>query len=194
MTKRIVSIVKREPLKLVQPSRDPRTTLRLEDVTYCDETGREWTVCKWQKDDGVSIIGVTDDSDIVAMREHRYVKTASGHLEPGQTPLQAAKDEFEKETGCVPDQYVRLATFAHDSVYSDRGQHLYLALGCKKVRKPEEGIVLLLLRPYELWDQLVRKKLRTRKQQKGLFSTMVMVLAFEKLGIISINPNWRINE
>lgn len=71
MTKRIVSIVKREPLKLVQPSRDPRTTLRLEDVTYCDETGREWTVCKWQKDDGVSIIGVTDDSDIVAMREHR---------------------------------------------------------------------------------------------------------------------------
>jgi ADP-ribose pyrophosphatase len=84
---------------------------------------------------GVGIIGVTDDDEVLLVRQFRYpyretiYEIPAGKLEKGEDPFEAGKREFKEECGAVADEYFSLGEVYPTPGYCNEIIHLYGAKG-----------------------------------------------------------------
>lgn len=98
----------------------------------CGETaGREIVA----HNGGVAIVGLTDDDEVVLVRQFRapYKETIfeipAGKLEKGEDPFEAGKREFKEECGAEAKNYFDLGKFYPTPGYCGETIHMYGATG-----------------------------------------------------------------
>ena len=84
---------------------------------------------------GVAVIGLTDDDEVMLVRQFRYpyketiYEIPAGKLEKGEEPLEAGKREFKEECGCVADEYVFLGNIYPTPGYTNEIIRIFWAKG-----------------------------------------------------------------
>jgi ADP-ribose pyrophosphatase len=108
-------------------------TVHNDDVLLCDDSkaNRECV----EHPGGVGIIGITDDDEVLLVRQFRYpykqtiYEIPAGKLEKGENPLDAGIREFKEECGAVADEYIALGEVYPTPGYTNEIIHLYMAKG-----------------------------------------------------------------
>jgi ADP-ribose pyrophosphatase len=110
-----------------------------------------------------SILGITDDNQIILVKQFRVGpkqildELPGGFIDPNENPLGAAKREFLEETGYDGD--VEFIGTCLDDAYSTMERYCYVAKNCKKISEPQNTateqteVILLTLEDF-------RKRLR----------------------------------
>ena len=94
---------------------------------------------EWIKHPGASaVIPVTDNNEIILVRQNRYpiqaltMEIPAGKLDvAGEDPLECAKRELEEETGYSAQEYQFLTKLATTVGFSDEFIYIYAARGLK---------------------------------------------------------------
>lgn len=108
-------------------------TVHNDNITLCngDKACRECV----DHPGGVAVIGLTQDDEIILVRQFRYpyketiYEIPAGKLEKGEEPLTAGKREFKEECGCVADEYLSLGKIYPTPGYTNEIIYLYYAKG-----------------------------------------------------------------
>jgi 8-oxo-dGDP phosphatase len=87
-------------------------------------------------DDAVAIVPVTDDGEVVLLRQYRQalrehlLEIPAGTLDvDGESPADAALRELAEETGYTARTLEHLVTFHNSAGWTDERTHVYLATG-----------------------------------------------------------------
>lgn len=92
--------------------------------------------------DYVTIVAVTKAGLFLVFRQTKYAVSgttlapAGGYLEPGDSPLSAARRELLEETGHESDHWTPLGSYAGDANRGCGTGHFFLALGAQPVADP----------------------------------------------------------
>ncbi len=92
--------------------------------------------------DWVNVVPVTPEGRIVAVRQFRFgirrpsLEIPAGLVDPGETPLQAARRELAEETGYTSQEWIPLGwTFANPAFLDNRAHH-FLARNAVRTGPP----------------------------------------------------------
>jgi 8-oxo-dGTP pyrophosphatase MutT (NUDIX family) len=98
---------------------------------------------------GSSVLPMDDDGRVYLVREYKYAvertttEVASGGLEQGEAPLDAAKRELREEVGLTAREWVDLGCVDPFTTQLASPNYIFLARGLDHVdREPDEGEVL----------------------------------------------------
>jgi ADP-ribose pyrophosphatase len=107
-----------------------------------------------QTKDYVSVVAFTDDDQLLLVRQFRpavarmTLELPSGHVEPGETPEQAARKELLEETGYLADTFTLLGNLSPDTGRLGNRMWCFFARGARRDRQtafhPEPGIEPIL--------------------------------------------------
>jgi ADP-ribose pyrophosphatase len=122
------------------------------------------------------ILPLRDDGRILLVRQFRLPaqrflwELAAGRVDPGETPLEAAKRELEEETGLRAERWRLLSEFFPSPGYVDEKMWLYLAEDLTRGRaRPEsdERIERKWFTPEQIERMISAKKLEDGKALVG---------------------------
>ena len=125
----------------------------------------------------VCVIPVTDDGDVIMVRQFRYafdrvlLEIPAGKLEPGEDPLCAALRELEEETGMVAERVQHIGELYTTVAILDEKIQMYLATGLTyKNAHPDDGEFLEVEKiPLDtLVDMVMRGEIKDSKTQIAL--------------------------
>lgn len=150
--------------------------LREDDVITPGGTKSTYIVL--ERDGYAVIVPITRDNKLLLVRQWRYpveeesLELPAGHIEKGDTPLDAAKRELKEEAKVVSNEWIELGThWAANSILKVKG-HLFLALNCKTITYDfsEDGEALTLAQvPFEDAVQMVIEgKFQDIRTQAGI--------------------------
>ena len=111
-------------------------TIRLPDGRIIDDWA--WLIIP----DAVIVLAVTAEGQFLCFRQTKYaiqgtsLAPVGGMLEPGETPITAAKRELLEELGCQASQWVHLGSPVLEPNRGIATNHLFLALNAVKVAEP----------------------------------------------------------
>jgi ADP-ribose pyrophosphatase len=89
------------------------------------------------------VLAVTPDNKFLCFRQTKYaiegttLAPVGGMLEPGETPVDAARRELLEETGFEAADWVNLGSHILDPNRGIATMHLFLALNAKQVAEPD---------------------------------------------------------
>jgi ADP-ribose pyrophosphatase len=88
--------------------------------------------------DWVNVVPVTTSGEVVFVRQHRFgtqsdsLEIPGGLIDPGETPLDAARRELEEETGFTATRWEALSwTFPNPALQGNR-LFMFVARGCER--------------------------------------------------------------
>lgn len=108
-------------------------TVHVDDVSLCDDS-TSFRECV-DHPGGVSVIGLTDNDEVMLVRQFRYpyketiYEIPAGKLEKGEDPLEAGKREFKEECGAIADEYIPLGEVYPTPGYTNEIIRLFYAKG-----------------------------------------------------------------
>ena len=91
-----------------------------------------------QTKDYVSVVAVTEDGRLLLVRQFRpavgrmTLELPSGHVEPGETPEQAARKELLEETGYLADTFTLLGNLSPDTGRLGNRMWCFFAKGARR--------------------------------------------------------------
>ena len=127
--------------------------------------------------DWVNVIALTDDGKFIFERQYRHglgktcYEIPAGVIEPGESPMEAAKRELMEETGYLAERMAYLGPIAPAPGYSDELLHLYMAMGLSFVGASpddDEFINVDLVDLNEMVDQVLDGKVIDAKTVVGI--------------------------
>ena len=98
---------------------------------------------------GVVTVALNDRQEIYLVKEYLYAANEysaclpGGGVEPGETPLQAAKKELREEAGAVASEWVELGCVQPYPMIFSGPQYLFLAKGAHLATDHEEEFTLI---------------------------------------------------
>ncbi|MFH0787132.1 MAG: NUDIX hydrolase, partial [Pseudomonadota bacterium] len=137
-----------------------------------------------ESNDWVNVIPLTDAGEVVLIRQFRFgteevtLEIPGGIVEPGHTPLEAARNELLEETGFKSDQWEYLGFVHPNPAFLTNRCHSFLARGVEKVaeiRQEESEEIEVSLVPYEEIKDLI-------KQQSITHSLVICAFHLVELG------------
>jgi ADP-ribose pyrophosphatase len=138
--------------------------------------------------DAVATVGLNRDGQVALTRQYRHPvgKTIydlpAGRMEPGESPIQAARREFEEETGYYPEYIQKLGYYNQFPGTLRAATNLFFARDLKKThqRLDEAEILEIIFKPaWEVLSMILKGEIIDGSLQMGV------LLAVQK-GLIKI--------
>ena len=144
--------------------RRPWLTVRHDQVELPDgRINPEFYIMEYP--DWVNVIAITDDGKFVMEKQYRHglgktcYEIPAGVIEPGETPLDAAKRELAEETGFSGGAWSEIMTVSGNCSTTNNLTHCFLAKGVKKTGSQHldstEDITVCLMDENDVRDLLV---------------------------------------
>ena len=118
--------------------------LKVEEHTVELDDGRlieDWT---WVvTPDYINVIIITGDEQFLFFRQPKYgyegisLSPIGGYIEPGESPLEAAKREMLEEVGYSAPTWIDLGSYRVDANRGAGTAYTFMATGAKQVREPD---------------------------------------------------------
>ncbi len=125
-----------------QVYRDHRVKMRVDTIRLGDRPALERGVV--EQNDSVVVVPVTDDGNVLLVRQWRHpaqavlLEAPAGHIDPGETPLDAATRELREEAGYTAARLHPLPGFWAAPSISTEYMHGFLATGLTTSSLPQD--------------------------------------------------------
>ena len=156
-------------------------------------TGKETTYWKSDVPNGVQIVALTPDNQIIAISEFQsgvgtdYIHVPGETIEEGEDPLTTAARGLLEETGYASTELILLSTILHDSSRSNRVFYFVLARNCIKRQVGEKEIKVKLFSPETFLGAMMKYFSDDREKKHGGANTLKAIsLAFYELGWLNV--------
>lgn len=112
------------------------------DTAISPRTGAAGRYVVLECPDWVNVIALTDDRQIVLIRQYRHgvdrveMEIPSGIVERGEDPLAAVQRELAEETGYTSDRWTFLGKVRPNAAFQDNWCHHFLAEGARLTTQP----------------------------------------------------------
>lgn len=96
-------------------------------------SGREQSFDTLESPDWVNVVALTTTGNVVLIRQYRIgtntitTEIPGGTIDPGETPLEAARRELAEETGYVSDHWEELGRVEPNPAFQSNTTHTFLA-------------------------------------------------------------------
>jgi ADP-ribose diphosphatase len=147
-------------------------------------TGKHVSTVVLESSDWVNIVALTADERVVLVRQYRFgteevgLEIPGGLIDPGETPLEAARRELREETGYEGESWTSLGAIAPNPAIHRNRLYTFLAEGCRCVGEqhcdPTEDIEVELQPLRDLPHLLAT----------GAISHALVAVAFQKLDLL----------
>ena len=114
--------------------------------------------------DWINVIAITKDGKMVMEDQYRHAlgethyELVAGVVDPGETPLEAAKRELSEETGYEGGEWKLFMTLSPNPTNHNNLSYTFLATGVEKVREqhqePTEDIHVDIMEPEQVLEML----------------------------------------
>ena len=150
-----------------QPAQSFRVFSVRTDTTISPRTGIEHDFYVIETRDWINIIPLTDDDQVVMIRQYRHgsrevtLEIPGGLVDPGDTPKKAAVRELLEETGYQAKKWAKIGIVNPNPALFNNRCYTFLAQGVKEVTDPTpdqtEDIEVVLI-PLKKMSGLILKE------------------------------------
>lgn len=144
--------------------RRPWLTARRDRVRLPDgRVNEEFYILEYP--DWVNVIAITEAGEFVMVEQYRhglndiFTELVAGVMEPGETPLDAARRELLEETGYGGGEWELMTVISQNPSTTTNLTHCYLARGVRKLSDQHldatEDIAVRLLSPAQVKEMLL---------------------------------------
>ena len=98
-----------------------------------------------EQSDFALIFAETDDGRVVLLRSYKHgprrvsLTFPAGMIDPGESPLEAARRELLEETGYEAAEWTALGSHVMQGNHRGCAGHMFLARGARRVAEPDSG-------------------------------------------------------
>lgn len=113
-----------------------------DDIYRFEPSGQERDFVVIQSADWVNVVPLTEDGQVVLIRQYRHgiraecLEIPGGIIDRGESPEAGAVRELREETGYVAERIRMLGRVRPNPAIQDNYQYCYVAEGCRKVGEP----------------------------------------------------------
>ncbi len=139
------------------------------DIYRFEPTGLTRDFVVMESPDWVNVVPITDDGQVVLIRQFRHgiravnLEIPGGIIDPHEPPEKAALRELREETGYTANHVRQLCRVRPNPAIQDNYQYCYVAEGCRLASRPKldpfEHIEVVLFRLDEVPGLIQREEI-----------------------------------